>query len=316
MKKISTEYVIEMSKKVHGDKYDYSKIKYINYNTKITVICKKHGDFNIRTDHFLHGCGCQKCSFDSRSKNQTKNLNTFIEEARKIHGNKYDYSKVKYKNAKTKICIICPEHGEFWQIPDSHLKGSKCPKCNTVKNNRYTIEEFIERAKQVHGDKYDYSKSVYINRITKICIVCPEHGEFWQTPDKHINRKHGCPFCNESHLEEEIRLLLNNNDIKYETQKRFNWLRDKYPMPVDFYLPDYNIVIECQGEQHFKENLFFTHYDFEKRLNMDISKKELCEKNGIKILYFSNKYFVPKYWDKYDVICSKEKLLNIIKNNS
>ena len=109
----------------------------------------------------------------------------FIKKAKEIHGNKYDYSKVEYKNTSTKVCIICPEHGEFWQTPNHHLQGHGCPKCKNEKirkRHTHNITIFIEKARKVHGDKYDYSKAEYINASTKVCIICPEHGEFWQTP--------------------------------------------------------------------------------------------------------------------------------------
>jgi rubrerythrin len=117
----------------------------------------------------------------------------FIEKARKIHGDKYDYSKVEYKNNSTKICIICPKHGEFWQTPNNHLRGQNCPKCSH-RSTKYTIEEFIEQANNIHKNVYDYSKTKYINNKIKICIICPKHGEFWQTPNDHLDGK-GCPSC-------------------------------------------------------------------------------------------------------------------------
>jgi superfamily II DNA or RNA helicase len=116
----------------------------------------------------------------------------FIRSARKVHGDKYDYSKVVYKNNKTDVCIICPIHGEFYQTPNSHLKGRGCPICGGTKKS--TKEDFIIKAKQVHGDKYDYSKVVYVNNQIKVCIICPIHGEFYQTPKTHLSGS-GCPKC-------------------------------------------------------------------------------------------------------------------------
>ena len=119
--------------------------------------------------------------------------NKFINSANNVHNGYYDYSKVEYKNAHTKVCIICPEHGEFWQTPNHHIMGSGCPKCC---GRKYTLEDFLTESRKVHGDKYDYSKVVFVNKTTKVCIICPEHGEFWQTPTKHINGQQGCPKCN------------------------------------------------------------------------------------------------------------------------
>ena len=116
----------------------------------------------------------------------------FIKNAKNVHGDKYDYSKVEYVNAHTKVCIICLEHGEFWQTPSNHLSGKGCILCANVK--KITTEEFIKRAKEVHGNKYDYSKVEYINNKIKVCIICPIHGEFWQMPINHLLGR-GCKVC-------------------------------------------------------------------------------------------------------------------------
>ena len=115
----------------------------------------------------------------------------FIEKAKAIHGDRYDYSKVEYSNNRTKVCIICPVHGEFWQTPHTHLQGCGCPACYGTKKR--TKEEFVEEARKIHGDRYDYSRVEYINNKTPVCIICPEHGEFWQKPENHLVAKQGCP---------------------------------------------------------------------------------------------------------------------------
>ena len=315
MRKLTTEEVIKRGEIIYGDIYDYSKTEYVNIDTKITVICPKHGEFQIRPDHFFEGKGCPKCGNKRTGDKNRLSIEEFIEKARNVHGDKYDYSKVEYIDARTKVCIICPKHGEFWQTPDSHLRGTSCPKCSLHRCYKYTTEEFIEIARSIHGDKYDYSKVEYINRLTPVCIICPIHGEFWQKPREHF-KGFGCPECRESILEKEIKLLLEENNIEYESQKRFSWLVNKHPMSLDFYLPQHNIAIECQGEQHFKDREFFNkNQSFEERVRMDLLKKELCDGNDVKLLYYSSKYVVPKNWDKYEVICSKAKLLKEITND-
>ena len=109
----------------------------------------------------------------------------FIIKAKEVHGDKYDYSKVNYINVDTKVCIICPTHGEFLQMPSSHLNGRGCPRCSG--NKKLTTEEFIIKAREINGDKYDYTKVEYVNNSTKVCIICPTHGEFWQTPNGHLS---------------------------------------------------------------------------------------------------------------------------------
>ena len=168
MKKLTTEDFIKKAKQVYKDKYDYSKAEYINVDTKVCIICQKHGEFWQRPDHFYAGHGCPKCGSECGGDKMRKTKEEFINEAKKIHGDKYDYSKVEYKTARKKVCIICPEHGEFWQKPDSHLRGNGCPKCSLHRSYRYTTEEFIGKAKEIHGNKYDYSKVKYINRNTPV----------------------------------------------------------------------------------------------------------------------------------------------------
>lgn len=136
------------------------------------------------------------------------NTREFVARAKKIHGDRYDYSKVEYVDNHTKVCIICKKHGEFWQPPKNHLKGYGCEKCAreiTGKKNSYGYEGFIERARNVHGNKYDYSKVVFNTCEDKVCIICPEHGEFWQTPIAHINQKGGCPKCGRENVERSRR---------------------------------------------------------------------------------------------------------------
>ena len=132
---LTTESFIEKAKKVHGDKYDYSKVEYKNCKTKVCIICPKHGEFWQEARQHLSGRGCPECKRKKCGSSQKSNIKDFINKAKEVHGNKYDYSKVEYKNSKTKVCIICPEHGEFWQRPYVHLLGQGCPKCGNKKKH-------------------------------------------------------------------------------------------------------------------------------------------------------------------------------------
>ena len=192
MEKTKNEIFIEKAKKVHGDKYDYSKVEYVNAYTKVCIICPIHGEFWQTPSGHLHNGGCKLCGALARSKKRVLNNEIFIEKSKQIHGGKYDYSKVEYVNAKTKVCIICPEHGEFWQTPSDHLSGRGCRYC--ANNIKRSAEEFIGKAREIHGEKYDYSKVQYINNSTKVCIICPQHGEFWQVPSSHLSGM-GCKKC-------------------------------------------------------------------------------------------------------------------------
>lgn len=154
----------------------------------------------------------------------------FILKARKVHGDKYDYSKVTYTNSATKVCIICPEHGEFWQQASVHLLGHGCPACSGLK--RPSTEEFIEAARKVHGDRYDYSKVEYKDKDTKVCIICPIHGEFWQRPHNHIHGRQGCPECGKKYAREwrknEYSKFLDGMKEKFGDQFSFPNIETEY----------------------------------------------------------------------------------------
>lgn len=380
--KYNTESFIERSKKVHGDKYDYSKVEYVNSQTKVCVIChekdengNEHGEFWVTPNNHLRNRKCPKCKLVDARNRFIKSTEQFIKDAKEVHGNKYDYSKVEYKGAFNLVKIICPIHGEFEQIPHVHLRGCGCQECgnilkdikakrttfddfveraNKIHNNKYkykfkdlksqhekviiicpihgefeqgiqshlngcgcpkcskyrkkTKEMFIDEARNIHGDKYDYSKVCYKTIKDKITIICPIHGEFEQIPDIHL-RGSGCPTCSESHLEKDIRIFFDKNNIEYTYQKTFKWLGKQR---LDFYLPKYNIGIECQGIQHFsyKENSKLFNKDmYEITVKRDNIKLKKCKENGVKLLYYSD--LGIKY--PYYVYENKEKLLEEIK---
>ena len=223
MQKLTTEEFVKKAREVHGDKYDYSKVEYKNNSTKICIICPNHGEFLQIPYHHLQGSGCSKCSKIERINNQTYTKKIFVKKAKEVHGNRYDYSKVEYKNSSTKICIICPDHGEFLQIPNSHLRGQGCPKCgNKFKgiSKRGTNSKFIKKSKDIHGDKYDYSKVEYKNSKEKVCIICPDHGEFYQKPNHHL-RGVGCPWCGGRYknTEDFVKRARKIHDDKYDYSK-------------------------------------------------------------------------------------------------
>ena len=217
---MNTEEFINKANKVHNGKYDYSKVEYVNAKTKICIICPEHGEFWQTPNNHLSGKGCALCANENKLHLYNKSNDKFISEAQMIHGGKYDYSKVEYVNAKTKVCIICPEHGEFWQTPHNHLQGQGCPKCSpTLKLSK---DVFIENSNKKHNGKYDYSKVKYINNRTKVCIICPEHGEFWQTPSNHMYG-YGCAKCANSLNAENH---TSNTDIFIEKARQIH--NDKY----------------------------------------------------------------------------------------
>jgi very-short-patch-repair endonuclease len=271
--------ILNKCKLIHNNKYDYSLVEYKNMKTKVKIICPIHGVFEQNlNNHIYKKYGCPDCG-------GTKKINTeeFIKKSKKIHNNKYDYSLVEYKNMKTKVKIICPIHGEFEQEPRHHLNNSGCQICNG--GVKYNNKIFIINAIKTHGNKYDYSLVDYKNNNTNIKIICPIHGVFEQNPNNHISKKYGCPICSESKGEKQIRLYLQENNVKYERQKKFKDCKYKYPLPFDFYLIEYDLCIEYDGEQHYKS---FDFFGGDKRLKIqqkkDKIKNDFCEKNNINLL--------------------------------
>ncbi len=182
-------------------------------------------------------------------------LNEFIEKANKVHKGKYDYSLVVYINNSTRVEIVCPLHSTFKQTPGSHLFKTGCPGCSN--NKKLTTREFVERAISVHGEKYDYSQTVYKNAFKTIEVICPVHGVFYPTPNNHLNGETGCPICNLSKGELKIRNYLEERKINFIEEYKFENCKKLNSLPFDFYLPLHNVCIEYDGEQHFKPIKFF-----------------------------------------------------------
>lgn len=298
---LNVDSFITKAKEVHGNKYDYSKVKYKGYNEKVCIICPEHGEFLQTPHHHLAGSGCQKCaniikgqSFEKIDKEKIieNKKRDFIKAAKRKFGDLYDYSNINYVDNLTKIVIHSEKYGEIEITPQEHLKLKYGCRLEKRKTRKYTVEKIIELFKKVHGDKYDYSKVEYVNSLKKVCIICPKHGEFWQTPSAHIHLREGCPLCNESHLERDISDFLTTKGVEFErqsTNSRFEWIGLQR---LDFYLPTKNIIIECQGEQHYEERAFKPYrkaYNLKKQIELDLIKKNTCEKHGLKVIYYVDK---------------------------
>ena len=295
MKKLTTQEWIEKAKIIHGNKYDYSKVQYKNATTKVCIICPEHGEFyKTPHDHISGKQGCPKCS----NLKKLLGIDNFIQKAAKVHNNKYNYNKSIYIKAKEPIEIVCPKHGSFWQTPNDHLNGKGCPECKKDKlHNLYALtkKEFIEKAIQVHNNKYNYDKVNYVNNKTKVIITCLDHGDFEQIPSDHL-QGHGCPKCIEHHSnggllssgEKIIENFLKSNNIKYQIQypikiqKEINISGMAY---IDFYLSDYNLFIEYNGIQHYIPQKYFGgQISFEHQQKRDVYVKNYCKTNNINLL--------------------------------
>lgn len=197
--KRTLEEFIELAQKVHGDRYAYSAATYRNHATPLQILCPEHGAFMQSPGNHLAGKGCRKCASEAAGNRYRKSTEDFLTEARKVHGDRYEYRECEYKTARLKVAIRCRVHGLFEQYPYVHLQGSGCPACGreeTANKHLGTQKKFIQQAKAKYSNKFDYSRSVYVSAWVPVVIECPIHGEFSQTPAAHLhNTKYGCPEC-------------------------------------------------------------------------------------------------------------------------
>jgi len=294
--KFNTEIFIEKSKLIHGDKYDYSLTIYKNNKSKVKIRCPIHGIFEQTAYcHYYFKQGCPECK-----PNKQYTTDEFVQKCKKIHGDKYNYSLVSYKNAYTKVDIICEKHGIFSVRPSDHLNGVSCSLCSLgfIKNNKISTEEFIIKANKVHNNMYNYSKTIYKNSRSKLIITCKEHGDFLQKAESHL-RGRGCPNCIKSTGENKIESYLTNNNILLEKQKKFESCKNVLNLSFDFYLPDYNICIEYDGIQHFEPVKYFGGLkELINRQKLDKIKNEYCQNNNIHLIRINYKENIEEKLDQ------------------
>ena len=306
-KRFTKEQLNERLADIHGGIYYIPEwSEYISTTNKTTFVCLKHGNFEAYAGNILRGEKCPKCRGEELSNRFSMGIDTFKEKLFNTHGNLIETTENSiYKNNRSKIELICHhkdsdgcEHGVFYATPTQILSGCGCLKCKKDKLSKIklkTYEEFLEKAKKIHDDKYEYDESTYKNTHTPMKIYCKEvddngnvHGWFIQTPHSHCAGE-GCPLCKTNQMEREIKLFCEENKIKINYEQKFSWLKKQLPLSLDFYLPDYNIAIECQGEQHFRPIKWFdkSNETFEKRQKRDKLKYDLCKEHNIRILYYS-----------------------------
>lgn len=277
--------IIDEASKIFGEEYDYSLVNDAYPNEKIKIICKKHGIFEKTPyEHLSKKSGCPLCSLEKKKKK----IEDFIKDSN-INERKINIIG-QYDSMTKPLEFQCGVCGYKWKTTPTKIQcGEGCPKCS--KSIRPTNDEFIAKASYIHGNKYDYSLCD-ISKATqednnKVRIICPKHGPFMQSYHLHLNGG-GCPYCSESSIEEKTRLMLERNSINYIQYWKHEKLRNKLPLSIDFYLPDINVAIECQGEQHFKPITSFGGIEvYEKQHKNDILKHSFCKDNNIKLLYYA-----------------------------
>lgn len=244
-RKLTIQEFIQASNLIHNNKYNYEKAIYINCEIKLEIICPTHGSFFQIP--FLHksGSGCPKCANRKIGIKNSKSTEKFIEQAKKVHGERYDYSKTIYIKDKNKVEIICKEHGSFFTLPGNHLSNHNCKKCSS---SRMKITDFIKRSKNIHKDFYSYEKTKYIDNNKKVTITCPLHGDFEQIPRSHSNG-HGCFKC----VGKKLAIITSSNTNEFiEKAKVIHKNRYNYSV-VDYKNAGTKVKIICSEHGVFEQ---------------------------------------------------------------
>ena len=281
--KLTTEEFINKARAKHGEKYNYSKTNYIESSQKVLITCPDHGDFEQKASAHLFGKGCLLCSNNARTSTEE-----FIRKARAKHGAKYNYSKTNYTGALKKVTITCPEHGDFEQKADAHIRGQGCKKCRS-KRLTDTTESFTEKATKAHDSKYDYSKVSYgTGQRDKVTIICPEHGVFEQTPQHHL-AGNGCPKCSafgpskaENELFEFIKAITPD-----AVQSERTVLDGK---EIDIFVPSKNVGFEFNG-------LYWHSEATDKPVRYHQDKSDQASKAGVRLIHiFEDEWRDKRVW--------------------
>jgi hypothetical protein len=295
MSKLTTDDFVNRSKFCHDNYYNYLLTEYKSIFLKVKITCPIHGIFEQTPHDHLKGHGCKKCGITRGIQKRILTISEFIQKAENIH-DKYDYSHVDYYNSRTKVKITCPIHGIFEQTPHEHLNGHGCPECGVLKNTygqRLTTLDFIEKAKFIHGDKYNYSLVNYISTHIKVKIICPIHSVFEQQPNGHLNG-YGCRECYKSlsiskpekEVFEYVKTLTIEDVINNDRTQIINPKTGHY-LELDIWIPSLNKAIEFNGRYwHSLEGVDYR----------DHQKNIQCKDKGIELLVIEEQDWLN---DKY-----------------
>jgi very-short-patch-repair endonuclease len=275
----------------------------VNTNTKTKILCATHGYFFQLPINHINGSRCPTCAKESYKKKRTYRTETFIEKAKDLHGDKYDYSLVDYKKSQIYVDIICKDHGIFKQKPYAHLNGYGCKTCGELLKSENKIKNYdwLKRAKITHGNTYDYSDVIYKKNNLPVKIICDKHGVFEQSMHTHIKGS-GCPSCGvmSSAMEDAIVTILEEIKTPYIKNEK-SILKN---LELDFYIPSQKIAIECNG------NYWHSEISGKKDKKYHLNKTTECEKMGIRLIHI----FEDEIIEKYKII--KSKIKNLLKSNT
>ena len=290
-REVSTEEFVSKAKEVWGDRLDFSKVKYTNTISEVTLICPHHGEFTQRASSVLKGyLGCAYCNGKSRSTSQA------ISALQEVWGDRWDLSKAEYAGRKKRITLICREHGEFSQTYEGAIVGKNgCPDCN---GQTITQEDFLRMAQTMWGDKYQYDKSLYINAVTPVTISCMKHGDFAQAPYSHLRGFEGCVGCRSTGTsagENEVREFLLSNDI--QCHKKYLPNGSGKGIEIDMLDETRGVGVEFNG--------IYWHSERFKDKNFHKNKSEVAASNGIRLLHI----WEDEWMFKKDIV--KEHILRV-----
>ena len=296
---------------LYGDKYTFVWSDFKNKQSMIRFTCKEHGEQRRSVTGLLDGKGCAYCNGKFYPPDWIKN-------ARAVHGEKYEYDESRPPQRGTDyIRYKCPVHG--WQETryDCHvLQGCGCALCAGVQNKLPTEDRkqrWIERCRKKFNDRFDYSQFEYVDNDTKGTIICREHHcSFITDPWTHLRGSGACPLCSSSKGEALIRTWLENNNVKFDTQYKLpneNMFCKRQYLLADFYLPDLNLIIEMNGEQHYQPVEHFNTKDwtFEDQQIRDDTLRAYCKTHKISLLEIKYDKIdkIPQILSKAIKKCSK-----------
>ena len=295
----SEEYVESLKKKYPLSNISFEKVKYVNNHKPINLVCPVHGDFEITPITIEKNLECPECQKIRLHDKYAKTTEEFINQAKKIHGDKFIYSKTVYKTCKDKLTITCPSHGDFETLPITHLKGHGCPFCANEhlwdNRERLDTETYIKKAIEKHNGKYIYLKTNYTTAHNKVIITCPIHGDFEQDAYAHLNGQ-GCPICNreltESIGEKQVRDFIRGicSSKVYSNSRKL-----LYPLELDVYIPSIKTAFEFDG--------LYWHSDAKIDSNYHLNKTNDCIKKGFNLYHI----FSDEWEEKHEIVKSKIK---------
>jgi hypothetical protein len=273
--RLNKDIFIKRANDIHCNKFNYDLVQFKTVHDFITIQCPIHGCFEQKAYSHLKGVGCKQCGHARSAERRKTTHDDFIKKAKEIHGDKYDYSFVNYTHSNVPVKIICKIHGEFDQTPKSHLRAQGCPTCNM--GGRLSRGEFIKRAKEIHGGKYDYSLVNYTHSKVPVTIICKIHGEFNQTPESHIKQRSGCQSCG-------ARITVSKDEVEI-----YNFVKSLvptaiqtdrsiiYPKELDVVIPSHKLAIEFNG-------VYWHNDSVNKNTQRHLEKRLQCEKEGYRLI--------------------------------